>query len=56
MDPNELSDEFEERAREHKAEVELAESAESGDMALALDDLDSVAGRGMLSDIEAEQR
>jgi hypothetical protein len=44
MDPNELTDELEEQAREREAEGEPAELAESGDAALTLDDLDSVAG------------
>ena len=44
MDPSELTDELEGRPCECKAEGELAELAESDDMALTLDELDSVAG------------
>ena len=44
MDSNELSDKLEEQAHESETEGELAEPAESDDMALTLDDLDSVAG------------
>jgi hypothetical protein len=44
MDSNELSDKLEEQAHESVTEEEPAEPAESDDMALTLDDLDSVAG------------
>ena len=44
MDPNELSDKLEEQAHESETEGELAEPAESDDMALTHDDLDEVAG------------
>lgn len=44
MDPNELAYELEEQAREREAEGEPAELAESDDMPLAIDDLDSAAG------------
>ena len=44
MDSHELSDKLEEQAHESETEEELAEPAESDDMALTQDDLDEVAG------------
>ena len=44
MDSNELTDKSEVQAHESETEGELAEPAESDDMALTHDDLDEVAG------------
>ena len=44
MDSHELSDKLEEQAHESETEGELAEAAESDDIALTNDDLDEVAG------------